>query len=508
MAEGKIPTKEYHFPKKPQKMEYSDDWKWQDEAREKRENERVLERKKLLDKLGDNPEDKLLKMIFVFDKSNLFDQDFIRERRKENKYADKKELEEYWTKYDKKSLCLDLLSEMGTRKALEYTVGFIEKDEASSFNYREQVEKILSSIDKEFAQEKLSELLKSDKEGVRERAKYFLKKMADPEKLDDVKTDLPNEMSESDKTRLDEFFRRYGVDGLKCFSLLKREKGIGKKILDVGLEKHLAHGEAYMIFAKVAEIIGVTEKELANLKIKNDPDTNKVRSKLLERASDIITDFFRHDVNDIEAVMKLLRNLEESKTEMIMLAALLKTVKENKEKIDFETIKNLALSKRVMGERNEQGEEVGLSGEEKEAMLKMVEKNYREVVFPDNKEAAEAVIADFKKELEEGFSGQIVYSLKFQNQLVAFCRFQKLSDTEVYAGSLNVDQEVNNLCLGKYFTNSVLSEVAKNYRIKAITRVNNPAITLYEKQGFIIDREHPFSKYGEQYYNMTMKKKI
>ncbi|MFA6047345.1 MAG: hypothetical protein WCV59_02110 [Parcubacteria group bacterium] len=224
----------------------------------------------------------------------------------------------------------------------------------------------------------------------------------------------------------------------------------------------------------------------------------------------ILTEIFQ-EINNAEEenrIKDLYERLEKDHhADIIMLSIMLKSAKAAGEKIDFEMIKNLKLERRVIGDNDENGQEIKLSEEEKEEMLKMVEKNYREVVFPDNPKAAEAVIGDFKKEMDDGLSGQIVYTLKFQDKLAAFCRFEKLNDEEVYAGSLNVDQEVNSLCIGKYFTGSVLPEMARQFRIKAITRVSNPAISMYEKQGLVIDRDNPFEKHGEQYYNMVMEKK-
>lgn len=214
------------------------------------------------------------------------------------------------------------------------------------------------------------------------------------------------------------------------------------------------------------------------------------------------------DDSEVERINKMTEDFfNGSDREIMLLSTMLKAAKAGGEKIDFETIRNLKLEKRIIGEKDENGEEIKLSEEEKGEMLKMAEKNYREVVYSDNHEAAEAVISDLKKELDEGLNGQMLYTLRFQDQLAAFVRFKKLNDNEVYAGSLNVHQEVNNLCIGKYFTDSVLPEVAKQFRIRAITRAQNPALSLYKKQGFIIDEGHSFEKNGEKYYNMVMERK-
>lgn len=305
--------------------------------------------------------------------------------------------------------------------------------------------------------------------------------------------------------KLVKFGRDYNLTGLKSFLSCEFDLENGRKIIAIG--EKLPKEKAETVFNKTSEIINLAEQKSDSIQSlyekSSEDDVKEIKHKLLERVNGIILDFSSSNKKNIE---KLLKDFGESRAEIVMLSALLKTAKENGEKIVFEMIKNLKLDKRIIGERDENGEEVGLGEEEKEEMMKMVEKNYREAVYPDNKEAAKAVIADFKKELDEGLSGQMVYTLRFQDQLAAFVRFKKLNDQEVYAGSLNIDQEVNNLCIGKYFTDSVLPEVAKNFRIKAITRATNPAIPMYEKQGFQIDKDNPFSKHGEQYYNIVMER--
>jgi len=330
------------------------------------------------------------------------------------------------------------------------------------------------------------------------------------------------------RQRLTNFVKQYKEEGISAFINILENENSDELILDIG-EKNNPEN-AKVIFSKISELTLCVEKisnELAEAFIDTANFTeNQVEGgrlaeakkialksigKTTSRINEIISTFHgiiisQEEVSD-EEVAKFISNLENSKTEILMLSALLKTAKENKVEINFEMIKNLKLEKRVIGEKDEKGEEIKLSEEEKEEMMKMVEKNYREVVYPDNKVAAEAVIRDFREELAEGLAGQIIYTLKFQGKLAAFVRFKKLNDEEVYAGSLNVDQEVNNLCIGKYFTGSVLPEVARQFRIRAITRANNPVIPMYKKQGFAIDKDNPFEKNGERYYNMVMEKK-
>jgi len=227
--------------------------------------------------------------------------------------------------------------------------------------------------------------------------------------------------------------------------------------------------------------------------------------------------------DDREELEKIVQKTEGANSEIFMLSMMLKSAKAAGEKIDFEMIKNLKLEKREIGDKDENNEGIKLSEEEKEEMLKMVEKNYREVVFKDNTEAAEAVIGEFRDELygPENFHGQILYTLKFQNQMAGMVRFnpnkEGLQEGEIYAASFNVHREVMNTCIGKYLTNAALPEMLKKYkRIKAITRADNPMATrkdpdkpsLYETQGFAIDRGRPFEKYREKYYNMVMEKKL
>lgn len=288
--------------------------------------------------------------------------------------------------------------------------------------------------------------------------------------------------------QIKEFFKRRksNENYLKSFLSLEIDKQDGNRILQIGeLEK------SEKVQAKIAEIIDKVEEDLSQLTSQENTDFNCIRLEILKKAHEIILKFSGQE----EDVDKLLKDLDDSKIEITLLAALLKTYNTQGEKINYELIKDLKL------EIKEPGEDV--SQEEKAEMLRLFEKNYREVVFPDNENAAQSAIDEFREDLysPEGLKNQKVFILRFQGQIIAFCRFKPLDEKDkkflqlkeveknaLYAKSLNVHQEVNKLSIGRYFSDIVLPQMRKGNILYAITRTNNPAIPMYEKQEFVIDK--------------------
>jgi len=194
---------------------------------------------------------------------------------------------------------------------------------------------------------------------------------------------------------------------------------------------------------------------------------------------------------------KALTKLDKNNKDISTLAFILKAAKDAGEKIDWENIKELELDKKEIGS--------DLPQEEKEEVLAIAKENYLRDVYPDNLAAAKDVIENLEAELfgENGLKGQRTYILKYQGQIVAFCRFKPQGDGQLYAGSLNVEREVKNFCLGPYFLRQTLLEEARENDIVAITRANNPANKKYKELGFVFDSKS-FIKNGVEYYNITL----
>lgn len=166
--------------------------------------------------------------------------------------------------------------------------------------------------------------------------------------------------------------------------------------------------------------------------------------------------------------------------------SLLELANENKIKIDFETIDSLDIqikpANQELSEDEEENEKI------KQDIINIAEKNYRKMFTDQNgkvNETAVHIIIDELKNNLNNIKDQRAYLLKYKDEVIAFCRFEPVSDTEVYAGSLNVYDELRDFQIGKFFSDTVLAEEAKYNVILMQSRENNIANSLYEKQGFI-----------------------
>jgi predicted GNAT family N-acyltransferase len=196
------------------------------------------------------------------------------------------------------------------------------------------------------------------------------------------------------------------------------------------------------------------------------------------------------------------------KAGVAVLAAMLEEIKKDGRLIENEDIKYMKIEKLEIG-----GRQV-LDDETKKEATRMMEDIYSHI-FRDEKtrelniEAYDSVIEEFKDYMftPGKMDGEIVFTLKFQNKLVGLLRFRsKEGETEtMLAKSLIIDEKTQKLSLGNYFQKSALELMRQNFKIEAITRVDNPANGKYKKLGFIFDQK-TFIKNGVEYYNITLPK--
>jgi len=275
-------------------------------------------------------------------------------------------------------------------------------------------------------------------------------------------------------------------------SFLSLEHGgqeMGQKILDIG--NKFDQETADKIFAKYAQLADYAQDSAKYLSqqfnIQDETQIQKIADHLLRRGKALLSVCAEENLTALQVIEKL----EGIKGEVEILSATLKSAKEDGIKINPEIIQGLKIEKRADN----------LNEKEKKAIVKIFQDNYRKI-FADNPQAYQRVEDDFLKELEN-LQNQMVYIMKFNNEVVAFCRFNPLSDSEVYGGSLNVTEEIQGLNIGGYFICNTLKEVSKNYDIIIKTRKDNPANEKYQKEGFVITGEHQETD-GVEYFDMLL----
>lgn len=318
---------------------------------------------------------------------------------------------------------------------------------------------------------------------------------------------------EEEKEDLLEFAKQYGEDGIKSFLSLEFERENGNRIMEIG--KKLGDDNARMIFnhlSRLADYVDQNNEELGKLFFEDSQVVSEktflcVRRELLRKAHETIISFAeslstKENIKD-DKIGKLLSDLKKNKTEIGLFHSLLKTIKVAGEKIDFEMVKGLDLSEKAIGE--------DIAESEKQEILEIARENYFGDIFKDNHEAAQRVVDELEGELFgiDGLKNQRTYALKYQGKIIAFCRFKPIDGKpdELYAGSLNVFKDLRGLSIGGYFVRATTGKEAKNYILRATTRVDNVANESYKKCGWKIDEEDPFEKNGVKYFNMTMNRR-
>lgn len=317
------------------------------------------------------------------------------------------------------------------------------------------------------------------------------------------------------------FIQRFGDDGLKTFLVLEIDGQIGNSILKIGelIDKDFKdrkfppslndvyreefeaifsnndhkYLKAKKIFRKIAELVDLAEMEsekmnlLYGIKPKNRPD---VRKKLLESSLGIIQAFatqlektpyaLQYEPKMQEKVDQLLTDLEQSKTEIILLSAIFRTFKEQGNAISFEDIRDLKLSSVESATE--------LSEEEKKEMLLMAETNWQQ-----NLQLKDTVLAGLKADLESD-KPQKIYILRYQGKIASFIRFEATDHGTMYAGSFNVKTELRGVDVGNEMIERTLikeSREKNNEKYPILEGTVSPRIpvgTAYvEKVGFVID---------------------
>ena len=250
-----------------------------------------------------------------------------------------------------------------------------------------------------------------------------------------------------------------------------------------------------------ANLAGKRDEELEEIFYadKKRRDLGWARMEFFQKAASTLSRFGEALTGDIKPddslVQKMFAELSKDSTEIEILASTLKAAKQEGNDIEYSQIKNMELEEKEVGS--------DLDEKEKQEILEIARENYFSDIFKDNPEAAQGVITDLEKELDD-IKNQKAYILKYQGRIVAFFRLKLIGLNELYAGSLNVYKDLQNLSIGTHFLRAALDQESRRNVIRAIIRSSNPAIGMYRRFGFEIDEEKPFEKNGVKYFNMAM----
>lgn len=260
------------------------------------------------------------------------------------------------------------------------------------------------------------------------------------------------------------FVKKLGTEGMQSFLNCETDIENAPKIITIGNE--LDFEKAKPIFSKISEITNLADRkneELSKIIYKDNQKeiSPSVRGELMRRAHNIISRF-SYELKDgekpnEEKIAKLLKDLEQSRIEIDLVASLLIAGKKEGEVQSLENIKGLEISE--------------ISGKEVLGNPELIDK-LREMYRANNshksKEDLERLMSDFEKHLEHDAKFYLVYfdqsassaggsPEKSLDNLVGFMRssnfdgIKKLPEGERYLGAMNIDPLLQKFYFGENF---------------------------------------------------------
>ena len=272
---------------------------------------------------------------------------------------------------------------------------------------------------------------------------------------------------------------------------------MGDKILTLG--EKLPKDMAEKVFAKYGEIIDIAnkaEEEIRKLYEKeNIPKeiSESVQEILLKRGAKFLAELGDRagTINEQE----VLQELENIKTETIILGSSYLELYKSGEKISFDEIKGTTVEK-ISSEN--------LSEEEKKEIINAY-KNGRPKETYENQEHLDLLVKEFENDLNK--KETYVFNIRFNGEIIAFADFQKKDENTFHIGGLTFLEDVRNPVVAEAVMNSIMKEFGR-YNIVAEVHSKNKILNMYQKRfGFKIVGKMPLEENaGELYYKIERPK--
>ena len=205
-------------------------------------------------------------------------------------------------------------------------------------------------------------------------------------------------------------------------------------------------------FYEIIEQTKLNKEELENLfkngKNISEEEIDKIADNLINKAVQILVDFSDKAGED----SYILEELENYKADLILTASVYKAI-DKKEGIKFEDLEGVAFEKKTADNLSE--------GEIKQ-MMEIYGKNYE-----FNPKFQEAILDNFENILKDLKDKTTVYLFKKDDKIVAFNRFDAVSDSRKYFGSFNVDSVISGSSVGSALMKNSLDKESQENEIEA-----------------------------------------
>jgi predicted GNAT family N-acyltransferase len=271
---------------------------------------------------------------------------------------------------------------------------------------------------------------------------------------------------------------------LNSFLAVAEDMRYGESILK--LAEGLDEKTAEAVFSKYLEIVNTTE----HIRKLTEEQSGEVVKNLLHKGNELLKNWA--ESTDKQNSKPIVEQLEHIKAEVFLFASTFKVLSA-KEKIDLTDLK---------GAYFEIKDSSVLTDEEKQPMLRIFAENrsgYPPGLFKET-------MGEFDRALQT--QNHEFHILRFNNEIVAFLRFDKLPNGNLYAGSLNVRTEVRGSAIGTAMLHATLDKKAEEFNIEAVVYEKNPMLHRYiEDYGFeITGEEENYKDTGQKFYKIKIKK--
>lgn len=248
------------------------------------------------------------------------------------------------------------------------------------------------------------------------------------------------------------------------------------------LAESLDQKTADAVYSKYLEIVAATEQ----IRQLTTEQTNEVIRNLLHKSNELLRVWAaaaeKQDTNTI------LDQLEHIKAEILLFASTFKVLS-NQSKIELTDLAGARF-------------DIKLSGD-----LTDAERRQMQRIFAENRQGYSSAL--FKETTNEFDSALHTANQEFQilclnDEVLAFIRFDRLPNGNLYAGSLNVRPEARGSAIGSAMLQAALDRKAQEHNIEAVAYSQNPMLKHYTSDfGFQIAGEIPnYNGTGELFYKL------
>lgn len=322
------------------------------------------------------------------------------------------------------------------------------------------------------------------------------------------------------KSELLGFTKKFGLSGLKSFLTCEFDIENGKKIIEIGSK--IKTEDASLIFSKLSELVNLAQEkdhELAQLVYKSGKGEvpTDMRTELLRKAHQIILKFST-ELESVaqeseEKIQKLLADLEKSRIDIEIMAALLVATKKAGAEQNVSGIK---------------GVEIETAGEkelmENPALVEKLTEMYRASIEHKSKEDQARLLGDFETHKQYDPRFHLVYfdrasakalagkQKNHPDNLVGFMRSssfdgqKELPEGERYLGAMNIDPILQKFYFGENFLREIVEKEFSSGTKKLIAHVpeNGPSHKIVKLLGFETVAEE--GDYRDDAGNITAKR--